>query len=514
MTTFKVREHPMAPRVRAKIEAHPVLEAFRKRFPDVEPEAAKKIVTDSVLDAMDLLGFRYVTRMSQVVGRLTRLREAIHLVYERVLSGNLESLDTAALRRAFEELHATTKELADPKTWAEAEGKQVEPLPATPPVEYPGARTGLESKPTVAPRKGDAVRGRPGKTWDVQTKHRGDITLEIDAEGLYWKFPELEEGVVLHFPEYGYRVWKEPGTGAIVEELIVGPSVSGARRFTRGEDVIFSAAEMGDAYRKGGTQRAHGAGAPGLGFDVGYGIAHALARINNWIENHGLEQWVRDLRDNAPPGVEYVWSTSTHKRGQKLAQRQYTISAIVDGKLHELYAFELSVPEGPPNIDAPIDFDVVGITPEAELYGAPYTKRSMAAHDAAPEGGKPPLERLEPPQALSEALGRTHKRGPVATAHPTSERAGERIKALTRVLETTIFNRALADDFRAWSRPIDELTDAVGRLDTEVKTAAPNPERAARIDTAITNFNRRAQYATPADLRALTRELQNVLRGR
>jgi hypothetical protein len=514
MTTFKVREHPMAPKVRAKIEAHPVLEAFRKRFPDVEPEAAKKVLTDSVLDAMDLLAFRYVTRMSQVVGRLTRLREAIHVVYERVLSGSVEHLDTAALRRAFEELHATTKELADPKTWAEGEGKQVEPLPAAPPVEYPGSRAGLEKKPSVAPGKGDPVRGRPGKSWDVQTKHRGDITLEIDAEGLYWKFPELEEGVVLHFPEYGYRVWKEPGTGAIVEELIVGPSVSGARRFTRGEDVIFSAAEMGEAYRKGGTQRAHGAGAPGLGFDVGYGVAHALARINNWIENHGLEQWVRNLRDNAPPGVEYVWSTSTRKRGQKLAQRGYTISAIADGKLHELYAFELSVPEGPPDIDAPIDFDLVGITPEAELYGAPYTKESIAAHDAAPEGDKPPLERLEPPQALSEALGRTQKRGPVATAHPAIQRAGERIQALTRVIETTIFNRAMAAADPAWSEPIAELTDVVGRLDEQVRTSAPNPERTARIDTAITDFNRRARYARPDDLRALTRKLANILRGR
>jgi len=512
MTTFKVRERPMAPAVRARLEAHPAVEAFQKRF-GVEPEAAKKILTESVLDAMDLLGSRYVTRMSQVVGRLTQLREAIHLVYEKVLSGHPENVDTAALRRAFDELHATTKELADPKTWAEGEGKQVEPLPATPPIEYPGARAGLEDKPSVAPRQGDPVRGKPGRAWDVQTKHRGDITLEIDAEGLYWKFPELQDGVVLHFPEYGYRVWKEPGTGAIVEELIVGPSVSGARRFTRGEDVIFSAAEMGDAYRQGGTQRAHGAGAPGLGFDAGYGIAHALARINNWIENHGLEKWVRDLRDNAPPGVEYVWSTSTRKRGQKLAQRQYTISAIVDGKMHELYAFEVSVPDGPPNIDAPIDFDVVGITPEAELYGAPYTKESIAASEAAPEGEKPPLERLEPPQALSEALGRTQKLGRAA-GHAAIARTGERIAALARILDTTIMNRYTASGDPAWAGAIDDVTTAVGEVRNRIESSAPNPERLTRIDNAITNFNRRARYASPADLRALARELRNILRGR
>jgi hypothetical protein len=513
MTTFRIREHPMAPAVRARIESHPVLETFQRRF-GVEPEVAKKILTDSVLDAMDVLGSRYVTKMTHVVGRLTQLREAIHLVYEKVLSGATETVDAVALRRAFDELHATTKELADPKTWADGEGKQVEPLPATPAPEYPGARTGLEDKPSHAPRHDDPVRGgRPGEMWKVETKHRGDITLEIDAEGLYWKFPELKEGVVLHFPEYGYRVWKEPGTGAIVEELIVGPSVSGSRRFTRGEDVIFSAAEMGDAYRQAGTQRAHGAAAPGLGFDAGYGIAHALERINNWLENNGLEKWVRQLRDEAETGVEYVWTTSTRKRGQKLAQRQYTISAIADGKVHELYTFEVSVPEGPPNIDAPIDFDVVGVTPEAEVYGAPVTAASIEAWNEAPADKKPPLARLEPPKVLSEALGRIQKLGKVA-GHPAIERTGERIAALTRVIDTTIMNRVIATKDPAWSGAIDELSDVVGRLDTQVKTLAPDPARLQLIDAAITSFNRRAQYAAPADLRTFARDLRNLLRGR
>lgn len=513
MTTFKVREHPMAPRVRARIEAHPVLKEFQDRF-KLEPEVTKKVLTESVLDAMDLLGSRYVTKMSQVVGRLTELREAIHLVYEKVLSGNTEDLDSAALRQRFEELHATTKELADPKTWAEGEGKQVEPLPAAPVVEYPGARPGLENKPTVAPRQGDPVRGRPGETWKVQTKRRGDITLQIDAKGRYWKFPELKDGVVLHFPEYGYTVWKEPGTGAIVEELIVGPSVTGSRRFTRGEDVIFSAAEMGEAYRKAGTQRAHGAAAPGLGFDAGYGIAHAIERINGWMEGNGVERWVRDLRDNAEPGVEYVWQTSTRKRGQKLAQRQYTISAIVDGTLHELYTFEVSVPDGPPNIDASIEFDIVGLTPAAERYGAPVTRKSQAAHDAAPADHKPPLKRLEPPEVVSQALGRTQKSGRPSTAHPTVQRTGERIQALTRVLDTTVMNKYAASGDPAYGGAIDELADVVGRLDRQVKTSPPNPERLALIDAAITGFNRRAQHASPADLRAFARELRNILRGR
>ena len=151
---------------------------------------------------------------------------------------------------------------------------------------------------------------------------------------------------MLHFPDYGYRVWKEPGTGAVVEELLAGPSVTKARRFTRGEDVLFSAADMGEAYRAAGTERAHGAGSPGLGFDAPYGVAHAVRRINQWLENRGVEQWVRNLRDNAEPGVEYLWTTRTKKAGQSLAQREYTISAVVEGQIYELYVFETSVPAG------------------------------------------------------------------------------------------------------------------------------------------------------------------------
>jgi hypothetical protein len=509
MTTFKVRNHPMEPQVRLVLGKHPVVEAFHQHF-RIEREAAREILTESVLDAMDMLGSHYVTKMTHVVGRLTQLREAIHLVYEKVLSGSGEPVDRVALQRAFEELHATIKELADPKTWAEAEGKQVEPLPVT--MEYPGARTGLEDKPTRAPREGGPVRGRPAERWKVETKHRGDITLELDAEGLYWKFPVLEEGVVLHFPEYGYRVWKEPGTHAIVEELIVGPSVSGSRGYTRGEDVIFSAAEMGEAYRKAGTQRAHGAGAPGLGFDAPYGIAHAIERINGWLENNGVETWVRTLRDNAEPGVEYVWTTSTQKRGQKLAQRQYTISAIADGQVHELYTFDLSIPEGPPDIDAPIDFQVVGITPEAGRYGLPVTKASLDARVTAPGDEKPHLTRVEPPDVVSKALGRTQKVGRVV-GHPAIARTGERLADLTRVIDTTIMNRVIATKDPAWSGAIDELTDVVGRLDTQVKTSAPNPERLALIDAAVTSFNGRARYARPADLRAFARDLRNLLRG-
>jgi hypothetical protein len=499
MSSFRVREHPLAPRVRELLGAHPMIDAVHERF-GVEPEAARAMVTESVLDAMDLLGSAYVTRMTRVVGRLTQLREAIHLVYERVLNGSERPVEPEALRRIFEELHATTQELADPRAWAAREGGAVEPLPAGRDLQYPGTRAGLADKPSRAPRRGDAIHGQPGRQWRVEERRTGDITLEIDQEGLYWKWPELEEGVVLHFPEYGYRVWKEPGTHAITEELLVGPSVTGTRKLTRGEDVIFSAADMGEAYRSGGTQRAHGAGSPGLGLDASYGVAHAIERINQWVENRGVEAWVRDLRDHAEPGVEYVWTTRTRKRGQMLASREYTISAIADGRIHELYAFDLSVPEGPPQVDADIRFDVTHVGPEAGRFG----------------------DRVAPPDALSEALGRTGRRtgrGAVERGAPAAQRLGERLDRVTELLSPAELNESPSrgDEVVAAAaqrkdvaliNAADEVLAEIGRLRDELATQPVDPARAAAIEAAVGAVSRRGVRVSAADLRALLRALR------
>jgi hypothetical protein len=472
-----------------------MVDKFHERF-GVEPEVARKIVSESVLDAMDLLGSVYVTKMSRVVGRLTQLREAIHLVYERVLNGSERPVEPEALRRIFEELHRTSQELADPQGWATREGGAVEPLPAGRDLQYPGARTGLAEKPSRAPRTGDTIHGRPGEHWRVEERRTGDITLEIDAEGLYWKWPDLEEGVVLHFPEYGYRVWKEPGTHAITEELLVGPSVTGTRKLTRGEDVIFSAADMGDAYRNGGTQRAHGAGSPGLGLDASYGVAHAIERINQWVENRGVEKWVRDLRDHAEPGVEYVWTTRTRKRGQSLASREYTISAIADGRVHELYAFDLSVPEGPPEVDADIRFDITHVGPDAGRFG----------------------DRVPPPEALSEALGRT-TRTTVERGAPSAQHLGERLDRVVELLSPAELNEpptrgdeviasAAARKDVALINAADDVLVEIGRLRDELATSPVDPARAAAIEAALSAVSRRGVRVSAANLRALLKALR------
>ena len=178
---------------------------------------------------------------------------------------------------------------------------------------------------------------------------------------------------------------------------------------------------MSEAYRAAGTERAHGAGSPGLGFDAPYGVAHAVRRINQWLENRGVEQWVRNLRDNAEPGVEYLWTTRTKKSGQTLANREYTISAVVDGQIIELYVFETSVPAGSPPGDANVQFDA-----DRSLAGRGGVRRAADQGEPGRAGGRggvgtdrarPPIERVEPPEVLVDALGRTRRTTP-ELAHP------------------------------------------------------------------------------------------------
>ena len=544
---YKVRGFPVEVHVRAKLQGHPMVDIFARKF-DVEHGRAQEVLTESVIDAMEMIGSAYVTKMTSVVQRMTHLREAIHVVYEKVLSGSAEAIDTAGMAGDFEELHAVTRELADPKTFADHDGAALEPLPplthAAPvgvtvepgrapaglervaptqrpaarrrPLEpqYPGARTGVADRPTRAPRDGEAFRGGGGKKWRQDVKRVGDITLELDAEGLFWKFPDLEDGVVLHFPDYGYRVWKEPGTGAIVEELLAGPSVTKARRFTRGEDVLFSASDVSEAYRAARTERAHGAGSPGLGFDAPYGVAHAVRRINQWLENHGVEQWVRNLRDEAEPGVEYLWTTRTKKVRQTLANREYTISAVVDGQIFELYVFETSVPAGSPPGDANVQFDLIGVSPAAEVFGAPLTRESRAALEAAAEAGqgsRPPIERVEPPEVLVDALNRSRRTTP-ELAQPSVARTGKRLENLTALLDGKLFKHAVSSKDVQLVEAIDALTNAVQDLHRDITTSAADPVRLARIDAAIKAFSGRAarwtDHVTAADILALVRQLR------
>jgi hypothetical protein len=213
-----------------------------------------------------------------------------------------------------------------------------------------------------------------------------------------------------------------------------------------------------------------------------------------------------------------LWTTRTKKSGQTLANREYTISAVVDGQIYELYVFETSVPAGSPPGDANVEFKLTGASPAAEVYGSPLTKESRAALEAAAESGqpgRPEIKRVGPPDVLVEALERTTRTTP-ELAHPAVVRTGKRLESLTKLLEGKLLRHALGSEDIQLVEAIDALTNAVQDLHREITTTAPDAARLARLDAAIKAFAGRAarwtDHVTAADVRALVRQLE-ALRG-
>lgn len=513
--------------LRVRLEKSPLLDALHERF-GVERERSLDVLTESITRAMDMLGSDYINRMGALTERMTQLRTAIHLVYAKVLEGTGQPVDTAALRAWFDELHRTSREVAAPRDWIERTAAGSAPpteLPPPPELTLPGGREGVAEKPTSAPRENQLRPG--GGRWHEESHPRSDIRLRMDVDGLYWAWPPLKEGVVQHFPDLGYRVWLDP-SGAVVEEVVTGgPSMTSLRKLTAGEDVMFTSGELGGVYGRHRMERAHGAMSPGAGgADSPHGIAAAHPFINQTLENHGIEAWVRDLKNNAPPGVDYVWRTETSSSRQLLTERRYTVSVVVEGRLHDMVTLEVRVPDPEAGV-AGIQADVVRVDAGlVQRYGFPTKtapRRTTAA--AAPVT-------VGPSESLSRALGRTQRTGP-DPVHPAVAAVGERVSELSRAMQDTL-TRALAgpDDPRArrdttspaaraaldrWSA-LTELQSRLEEVQSELEHGAVvDPERLGRLESTLRTVTdggagRWARGADPAAVRALARALDDVLR--
>lgn len=102
----------------------------------------------------------------------------------------------------------------------------------------------------------------------------------------------------------------------------------------------------------------------------------AAHRANLGFENAGVERWVRELRDAAPPGVDFVYSTTTIKSGMNLPQRVYKISAIADD---EMYQFTLRMkPSGPADDALERLGDETRVSSAAERFTAPPSASKTA----------------------------------------------------------------------------------------------------------------------------------------
>src|SRR5690606_20139616 len=148
----------------------------------------------------------------------------------------------------------------------------------------------------------------------------------------------------------------------------------------------------------------------------------------------GIEAYVRRLRDNAPPGVQYVFTTRTHKRGQNLTERIYDIAAIHDGNVHPMFQFKIEVTGTPPDLSARFVADEASAYPGAEAFGSPPLRTPPAS---TPEGATPGVD---VPPTLRGAMGRAGRPSAPARApvDPAIEQIGRSREALDDPLEARI----------------------------------------------------------------------------
>ena len=142
-------------------------------------------------------------------------------------------------------------------------------------------------------------------------------------------------GVVLEFPT-GERVWRTLGEdGGIVIESKLGAGVS-RKDF---EAAYFSRKEMEvPGYVKSDLERAHSQGA-GTGFEAPFAIPYAPREVNQTLQNLGIEEYLRLLRDNQPEGVVFGLMTNTrvHPDTRRLSLIEYTVTATYKGERRTLF---------------------------------------------------------------------------------------------------------------------------------------------------------------------------------
>lgn len=350
--------------------------------------------------------------------------------------------------------------------------------------QYPGYHPELIERATAAPTAGTAIT--PGGTvWTERRVPIGDIQYAIDEIGEpYWTFPDLQDGQVLVLPS-GTRVWRDPHTGMIWEEHPVSASVSAKRALTAGESVIPSAGEMGPS--QAGSQRAHGAASPGLGFDSPYSVARTPPAVNLSIENAGIELWVRNLRNNAAPGVQYLFTTGTARQSGSLTERIYKVSASSGGKIYELVTFRVTVdPAG--TVAGP---EILSVSEEPmSVFGTP--------------------KNVDLPPSFRQRLGFEIRAAAQAKIAPELSAVAERNQLMgTRLGD--LYVRMATQGNRAQLLEIEQAQDAVAQAEVFLSSAAPSDPRIGQLDAELRDLAQRVgKWQRRADTDRLNRFVDTV----
>jgi hypothetical protein len=138
---------------------------------------------------------------------------------------------------------------------------------------------------------------------NTSTAPKGYKILEIGDYNADVDLPSLASRTMIEYPN-GERVWRGADNG-IYHEGVIKPSI-GRQGL---EHDFYTGTETGLATMKG-TERAHSFG-QGFGWESPFGLLNAPRFVNQKLQNNGIEQYVRSLRDLLPAGQQIVLQTRT-----------------------------------------------------------------------------------------------------------------------------------------------------------------------------------------------------------
>ena len=161
--------------------------------------------------------------------------------------------------------------------------------------------------------------------------------------------PPHVPGKPLHIYQFGegeLRVWRTAPTtdepaGRIVQSSLVGPGKERKNledaMFSQGESYERTAATpigpQAAGYHGPALERGHLHGA-GLGVESPFGIGLVPREVNQTLQNDGIEEWMRRMRDALPPGAELIYSTdvSWHLGSSRHSRIGYKLDIVIEGR--------------------------------------------------------------------------------------------------------------------------------------------------------------------------------------
>lgn len=144
--------------------------------------------------------------------------------------------------------------------------------------------------------------------------------------------------------------------GQIVIQNLLRPPADERKDY---EDLLPRSTEVGLK----GWGRGHSQGA-GTGNESTEGIRYVPAEVNRKLQNHGIENYIRDLVKEKDPYVD-LWLTTvttTHPGSLRLAEIEYQVDAVHEGRSRTVFEATIKISNSKSNPVVDVQFTARDLT--------------------------------------------------------------------------------------------------------------------------------------------------------